>query len=235
MNAELGTLLAAAASIGFIHTVVGPDHYLPFVMIGKAKHWSSGRTLVLTFFCGIAHVLSSVVLGLVGIGLGVALRHVEKIESVRGDLASWALIAFGLAYFIWGMKPALQNRRHAHVHEHDGKMHTHTHQHVHGHIHVHEGNAKQVTPWVLFIIFILGPCEPLIPLLMVPAARASTSSLMLVTLLFSVTTVTTMLGMVLLARTGLNLLPLKTLEKYNHAIAGIVIFLTGLAIRFLGL
>jgi len=236
MHAELGTLLIAAASIGFVHTVVGPDHYVPFVMIGRAKHWSTARTLVLAFFCGVAHVLSSVVLGLIGIVFGVALNRIDWIESVRGNLAAWTLIAFGLAYFVWGMKPVLRGKPHAHAHEHhSGKMHMHTHVHSHGHLHVHDKNAGNITPWVLFTIFVLGPCEPLIPLLMVPAAKASTTGLVLVTALFGLTTVTTMLGMVLLALTGLNLLPLKPLEKYSHAVAGAVIFLTGLAIRFLGL
>ena len=236
MPSGLGTLLPAAVSIGFIHTVVGPDHYLPFVMIGRARAWPATKTLVLALGCGVAHVLSSVILGLVGIGFGIALNRLEWIESVRGDVASWALVAFGLAYFIWGMKPLFRNRPHAHVHGHaGGKTHLHTHVHAHGHLHVHEGNEKSITPWVLFTIFVLGPCEPLIPLLMVPAAKASATGLALVIVLFGVATVATMLVMVLLAWTGVNLLPLKVLEKYSHAIAGAVIFLTGLAIRFLGL
>jgi nickel/cobalt exporter len=47
--------------------------------------------------------------------------------------------------------------------------------------------------------------------------------------------VSTMLVMTALASAGWNLLPLRTLEKYSHAVAGAVIFATGLVIRFLGL
>jgi nickel/cobalt transporter (NicO) family protein len=233
MTGDLHALLIAALSIGFFHTVIGPDHYVPFVMIGRARRWTLPRTLAVTFLCGLAHVLSSVVLGLLGIAFGVALARLEWLESVRGSLASWALIAFGLAYFVWGMKPVFRDRRHAHAHAHeDGHVHTHAHGHADAHTHVHDGN---VTPWVLFTIFILGPCEPLIPLLMYPAAKSSTSGLAAVTAVFAAATVSTMLVMTGLASAGWNLLPFKTLEKYSHAVAGAVIFATGLVIRFLGL
>ncbi len=49
-------------------------------------------------------------------------------------------------------------------------MHAHEHTHDGEHAHVHESESSSITPWVLFVIFVLGPCEPLIPLLMFPAA-----------------------------------------------------------------
>ena len=33
MASDLNILLVTAASVGFIHTVAGPDHYLPFVVM----------------------------------------------------------------------------------------------------------------------------------------------------------------------------------------------------------
>jgi ABC-type nickel/cobalt efflux system permease component RcnA len=219
-----------------VHTVVGPDHYVPFVMIGKARRWGAQRILWLAFGCGVAHVLGSVLLGLFGIAFGVALRRLEWIESVRGDLASWALIAFGLAYFVWGMRPFLRARTHAHAHAHeDGKVHAHAHTHARGHVHVHGSEGGRVTPWVLFTLFVLGPCEPLIPLLMFPAARASTAGLVLVTAAFAAATVATMLVMTALALAGWNLLPTRALERAAHPAAGAVIFLTGLSLRLFGL
>jgi len=65
MNEELTILLITAASIGFFHTLLGPDHYLPFVAISKARDWSQTKTLLLTILCGFGHVLSSIILGLI--------------------------------------------------------------------------------------------------------------------------------------------------------------------------
>jgi len=72
MNEELVVLYITAASIGFFHTIFGPDHYLPFIVMSKARKWSMPKTLFITLVCGIGHIASSVILGLVGIAFGIA-------------------------------------------------------------------------------------------------------------------------------------------------------------------
>jgi nickel/cobalt transporter (NicO) family protein len=236
MTSELSILAATAASIGFVHTITGPDHYLPFIAIGRARNWKLRRTLFTTIICGVGHVLGSVVLGLIGIGLGLAVGQLEIIEGVRGDLAAWLLISFGLIYTAWGVRQAIRNRPHTHRHMHsDGTAHDHHHHHHEEHTHVHAEKNSSITPWALFVIFVLGPCEPLIPILMYPAARANTGGLILVTAIFGIVTIATMVGMVYLADRGMTFLPLKKLGRYAHVLAGTTIFSSGLAIRFLGL
>ncbi|MCB1182270.1 sulfite exporter TauE/SafE family protein [bacterium] len=238
MESDLGILAVTAATIGFVHTITGPDHYLPFIVIGRARRWGLGRTLTTTALCGLGHVLSSVVLGAVGIGLGVAVGKLEIIEGTRGEIAAWLLMSFGLLYAVWGLRQARRGRVHTHRHAHgDGTVHRHDHDHHAAHAHVHEAPAGQtnLTPWALFIIFVLGPCEPLIPILMYPAAQASLGGLVAVTAIFGVVTIATMLGMVVLADRGVRLLPLGAAERYAHALAGGAILGSGMAIRFLGL
>ena len=145
------------------------------------------------------------------------------------------LILIGSVYGIWGLCRGLKRKAHTHTHIHgDGSVHSHTHSHLGDHSHVHELKGK-VTPWVLFIIFVLGPCEPLIPLLMYPAAQGSWSSVGLVTLTFGIVTVGTMMTIVGLSAYGLLRLRLGFLEKYVHAFAGGIIVVSGLSIQFLGL
>ena len=48
MTVDLGLLILTAASIGFVHTLLGPDHYLPFVAMGQPARWSTRRTLWIT-------------------------------------------------------------------------------------------------------------------------------------------------------------------------------------------
>ena len=88
MSSELTVLLVTAVSIGFFHTLMGPDHYLPFVVMAVARKWSPARTGLITLICGIGHVLSSVVLGFVGVAMGLALRKLEAFEGMRGDWAA---------------------------------------------------------------------------------------------------------------------------------------------------
>jgi ABC-type nickel/cobalt efflux system permease component RcnA len=235
-------LAGTAAVVGALHTLLGPDHYLPFVVLGRARGWSFRRTAAVTLLCGGAHVGSSLVLGLAGIALGVAVSHLTHVETLRGVLASWGLIAVGLVYGAWGLHRALRGDRHVHVHPRP-LAHAHAHDHHQPHSHALEhGHThppppmewRRLTPWVLFVVFVLGPCEPLIPLVMVPAAAGNTRGVTLVAVAFSAATLAAMLAAVTVGRLGIDLLPLGRLERYTHALAGAAILVSGVGIRLLG-
>src|SRR3990172_6947200 len=70
MTQELLLLAGTAAVIGLVHTLLGPDHYLPFIVISKSGQWSLKKTATVTLLCGVGHVLGSVALGLAGDRLG---------------------------------------------------------------------------------------------------------------------------------------------------------------------
>ena len=76
MNVDLGLLVLTAASIGFIHTLLGPDHYVPFVAMGAARRWTTRKTLLVTSLCGLGHVAGSVAIGMIGIAIGVSLSRI---------------------------------------------------------------------------------------------------------------------------------------------------------------
>ncbi|MBC8313830.1 MAG: sulfite exporter TauE/SafE family protein, partial [Candidatus Cloacimonetes bacterium] len=233
---EIFILAFSAATIGFIHTILGPDHYLPFIVMSKSRGWNLSKTAIITILCGIGHVLSSVILGFIGLGFGIAVFKLEIFESFRGGLAGWLLIVFGFTYFVWGIHKAIRSKNHTHLHHHkDGTTHNHEHKHLSEHSHLHAKSGKNLTPWILFTIFIFGPCEPLIPLIMYPAAKFNLSAVFVVAIIFGLTTISTMLIVVLSSCFGLSKLPIQKFEKYSHALAGFVVFVCGVAINFLGL
>jgi nickel/cobalt transporter (NicO) family protein len=228
-------ILITAATVGFFHTLFGPDHYLPFIVMSKSGKWSYQKTFLITFLCGLGHIGSSVVFGMIGIAVGIAVSHLQVFEAFRGNIAAWLLILFGFAYFVWGLKNIFKNKphQHAHVHE-DGTVHEHTHNHQNEHTHIHE-SKRNLTPWILFTIFLFGPCEPLIPIVMYPAAQKSWANLAVVTGVFGAVTIGTMLTIITISYFGLSFLPLKKIEKYSPSLAGLVIFLCGISIQFFGL
>jgi ABC-type nickel/cobalt efflux system permease component RcnA len=237
MEESLLILLITAASIGFFHTLLGPDHYLPFIMLARSRGWTTVKTMFVTVLCGLGHVGGSIVLGLLGVVFGWSLNNIEIFESSRGNIAAWLLIIFGSIYLVWGLYRAYHNKPHTHWHKHaDGSVHRHIHNHSGEHKHVHEkAKGKSITPWILFIIFVFGPCEPLIPILIFPASEGSLIGLILVITTFSLSTILTMTGIVYLSVAGLKLFHLGKLERFSHAIAGAFIFLSGIGIQFLGL
>ena len=294
VSGELAVLVITAASVGFIHTLTGPDHYIPFVAMAKARSWSTLRTVVITLLCGAGHILSSVVLGLVGVACGIGVMKLEALEGMRGNIAGWLLVCFGFAYFVWGVRRAFKKKIHSHGHVHspssgplgesglppsprlrrtrrrspadlallagcpaalvelpvrlglggqaccgelhdDPMPHAHEHSHLGNHTHVHDEQMGRITPWILFTIFLFGPCEPLIPIVMYPAAKHNFAGLVLVTGVFGAVTILTMLGVVLASLWGMSVVRIGKTEHYAHALAGASILACGIAVQFLGL
>ncbi len=228
-------LIGTAMTVGFLHTLVGVDHTLPFVVLARANKWGLSKLLSVTALCGVAHVLSSVAIGAVGIGFGVAMDRIEWLEGVRGGLAAWLLIAFGLAYAVWGLVRAHRAKRHSHAHAHaDGTVHHHDHDHRSEHLHAH-GKGASLSVIGLFVVFVLGPCEVLIPMLMAPAFSHSWMVVVAVVAVFGASTLVTMLTIVTLGYYGMRWKGFDGMERHLHTISGAAIAASGLAIQVLGI
>lgn len=85
-------LLTTADAVGLVHTLAGPGHYLPFLVLAKARRWSTAKTAAITSACGLGHVGSSILLGLLGILAGVKLERLAGVENLRGQVVSWGLL-----------------------------------------------------------------------------------------------------------------------------------------------
>ena len=235
LPASGNVLIGTAATLAIVHTVLGIDHSLPFVALGRARGWTLRRTLAITSVCGLGHVASSVVIGIAGIGLGVAADSMLWLESARGELAAALLIGFGLAYTAWAIWRRLRRRAHSHVHAHpDGTVHSHPHTHEGEHLHPHDA-GRRLTVWTLFIVFLLGPCEPLIPLMVVPAVAGDWLLVAAVVTVFGLLTVAAMIVTVALAYRGLGLARVGGIGRYGDALAGVIVAASGAAVLWLGL
>ncbi len=86
----------------------------------------------------------------------------------------------------------------------------------------------------IFTVFILGPCEPLVPLVLAPAATGSWWLAGLLALVFAASTLTAMVAAVAVGRSGLGRLNVQPLERFGHALAGLVLAACG-AVMLAGL
>lgn len=207
---SLTVLIWATIATGFLHALA-PDHWMPFVSIGRAQKYSQTKLVGVTVLSGVAHVGSSIVLGGIGLLLGFSLTNLEAVESHRAEVAGLLLIGFGLAYGLWGLKQ------------------------VRSHRHALDDPHRAVTVWTLVIIFLLGPCEPLIPLMFVAAAHGG-HAVFLVSVLFAAITLVMMVVQTVLVYRGIDLFPwIRIPHQYSHIIAGLVIAGTGLLVMFLGI
>lgn len=232
MPSEIMLLIIAAVSIAFLHTISGPDHYLPFIALSKARGWSYAKTIKWTIACGLGHIASSVLLGLGGAALGWSLSSINWMENVRGGIAGWMMLLFGILYGAWGLYRAYKNNPHKHFDMEEGGA-LYVYQHRHGQA-VTPRERHKVTPWVMFIIFILGPCEPMIPLLYFPAAKNSWTGMLLLIFIYSIVTLVTMLSLVLLGQKGISFIKPGTLERHVHSLGGLTIAVCGAGMLFMG-
>ena len=225
----VSALLLTAFITAVVHTVTGPDHYLPFIAItgpdhylpfiaiAKSRNYGLKKTLFWTFVCGIGHIVSALLIALLFVYFSHWLTETKFnwIENNRADLAAYAMIGLGGAYLLWAVWHRL---RHKYGHEYHHEL-------------IESDNDKNISVWVLFIIFVLGPCEALLPILTASSVMGG-AVVVSTTLLFSFATIATMMVMVTVGMLGIKAMHLQKLQPYAHELAGGTIMACGLAIVF---
>lgn len=230
-------LLSSAAALGVMHTAIGVDHSLPFVVLAKTRSWSLSRTLSITAVCGVLHVMSSVLVAALGLFLGVAGSQLSAVEQTRGSWAAWVLVGFGLTYSVVALiKTRLRAAERA------DRVFSHRHG-KHGAYLVDSVDSEAMPACrlmpTLFIVFALGPCEALLPLLTASGITLSLAESGFVALVFSLATVATMLLLVLVGYLGVSSVPqferwAARLQPHSHVLAGVALSASGLVIQIFG-
>ncbi|GAC1388908.1 MAG: hypothetical protein NVSMB45_18760 [Ginsengibacter sp.] len=184
-----------------------------------------------TALCGCGHVWASVFLGLGGAALGWTMSKYKILENFRGGIAGWAMILFGIAYTLWGIRKYKKNMAHKHFELSDqGQLYVYEHRH--GAI-VTPGERHKVTPYVMFLIFVMGPCEPMIPLLYIPGVRNSISDLLILVFVYTACTLLIMFAMVFTGLYGFKLINTNKLEPFMPALSGFTILICGIGMTWL--
>jgi nickel/cobalt exporter len=112
-----GILITAAASTAAVHTLL-PDHWLPFVLLGRAQKWSLLKAAWFAGLSALVHVAVSLTLG--GLALGVGIGAARALGEKLGLLTGVLLCAFGAAYSIWAIRSGGHSHHHLFRHAHGG-------------------------------------------------------------------------------------------------------------------
>lgn len=204
---EIG-LLTSAGAAGVIHTLIGPDHTIPFIALAKTHNWPLKKTLAITAACGLAHVGIAWLTGMLLIKLSASPTSWAKTLAFQSHGAAWGLILFGALYLVWGLRAAFRRKE----------------------------TQTPGTPgaWILFLLFVFGPCEPLLPFLATAQGAGKPALIPFVTLIFGAATLGTMIAGVLL---GVGVLSkVKGFSgRWSPALSGGALLLSGLAVKFAGL
>ncbi len=89
-------------------------------------------------------------------------------------------------------------------------------------------------PWLIFAIFVFGPCESLVPLTLASYALAGAWGALAVTLVFAFATVSTILVTVALLTAGVDRLPFEFPHQWTTVLGGVSLVVCGFGMQWLG-
>jgi nickel/cobalt transporter (NicO) family protein len=230
-------LTVTAIATAAFHTLI-PDHWLPFVLIGRARGWRARTTALVSGASALIHTGLSVLLGLVSIRIGrEAMEAVgATLERVSGTL----LVVFGLAYAGWAWKKG--GHFHpggaiVHLGEQGPECDGHEGDSDPGHLHYHaderliEGGG---TRGVVYLALIVGvnPCVLVLPIILA-AAKHGAGMVGLVSLAYSATTIALMVGLSVAGVAGARRFEPPGAARYMEALSGLLIAAVGVVFWFL--
>ncbi|RRN64493.1 hypothetical protein [Caulobacter sp. 602-1] len=206
MNSTFFTSIAVTGfAVAFLHAAL-PTHWLPFVLVGRAQKWSTGRTLGVTLLAGLGHVGLTIALGLGLVVAGLAL------EPRLGGLFHWVvgglMVAVGLFYIARG--------RHNHALPEAGRR---------------SYASDRAAIIALVTLLTLSPCEAFLPYYLAGMQHGWQAFLVLSAVLLAATSAG-MLIFTSLSLAGFKRLGLQWVERYEETILGVALVLVGFAVAF---
>jgi len=201
------SLLIGSFLISLLHAVI-PNHWLPVLAIGRKEGWSLAETTRITFLSGLAHVLSTVLIGLLLAIIGNQLAgYIEDFSRIIG---SAVLILMGL-YFI------RQHYTHHHFHVNQKQINT---------------KSKKALLVSLVIAMFLSPCMEIEAYFLV-AGNNGWEQFIIIALLYSTISISGMLIWVRIAYKGMLRLNWHKLEHNAGIITGGILIATGILSFFI--
>lgn len=230
-DSTLYALLTTAALTALLHTLI-PDHWLPFVLMGRSQGWSIRTVALVSGLSALLHTGLSLALGLLatGIGVGVARTVGETMEQSGAVL----LIVFGLAYTVWAW------RKGDHFHPGGDRLHpadqsgscagdegpaNPEHLHYHADDDLIRGRPGRGA-FGLALIVGINPCVLAMPVVLAAAARGTTHA-GLVALAYGIPTIALMVGLSVLGVSGRFPIHLPGAARFAERASGILIALLG--------
>lgn len=201
------SIIIGSFLISLLHALI-PSHWLPVLAIGRRENWGLKETERVTLISGLAHVLSTIIIGIL-LGL-IGLELSENIEHFTHIIAPSILILIGL-YFV------RQHYVHHHFHLQNQKV---------------AGKPKSKIIGGLVIAMFLSPCLEIEAYFLL-AGTKGWWMLVSIALMYSIVSIAGMLLWIRLAYKGLLKLNWHRWEHNAGLISGGVLIVTGILSFFI--
>ena len=201
------SIIVGSVLLSVLHAVI-PNHWLPVLAIGKKENWTLREVTEVTFLSGLAHALSSFVIGII-IGY-IGLQLAENVRYFTHVVAPVILVILGL-FFIY------QHHRHKHFHLHQAPK---------------PARSKKKIIIALVVAMFLSPCMEIEAYFLL-AGTKGLWAVAIIAALYLLITVTGMVLWVRLAYKGILKLNWHTLEHNSGIITGYTLVATGVIAYFI--
>jgi ABC-type nickel/cobalt efflux system permease component RcnA len=228
----LTTVAATGFTVAFVHAAI-PTHWLPFVLVARARGWGRGKAIAVLALAGLGHVM---VMSILGLGIAWMGFHVEEHVEWFPRFAGGVLLAFA-AYYLWrqwrgtGICHHHPPGGHHHADEHCGEEKEHSHWHAE----LEESPLMSTTAgdWAavggLFGMLTLSPCEGFLPIYL-SAVQFGWRGFVVLSVILAFATFAAMTLFTWLALIGFDRFRLKSFERYEAGLLGSLFGVLGILI-----
>lgn len=209
-------IFLSSVLLSLVHAAI-PNHWLPLVAIGRVEKWSERETLAVTAITGMAHTISTIIIGIV-VGL-IGYKLSESYHFVSHTIAPAVLVFLGVFYLY-------KDYAHSKIHQ----------KHEHSHINVDElvrkNKTKRSIVASLSIAMFFSPCIE-VEVYYFTAARIGWLGIVTVSLTYFFITILGMIILVHFATKGVQKLRLHFVEHREKLISGLILIIVGLLAFFI--
>jgi hypothetical protein len=231
MNSPVLTTLALTGfTVAFFHAAI-PTHWLPFVLVARARGWSRGHAVGVAFLAGLGHVGVTTLLGLAIAWCGFQLD--EHIGAAFPWIVGGALAAVG-GYFLWRQWRGTGICHHHppgsphHADEHCGEAtdHSHWEDELKDSTLVEKKSGDWTAVSGLFVMLTLSPCEGFLPIYL-SAVRFGWRGFAVLSAILAVAALAAMTLFTWLALLGYERIKVRNFERYEAGLLGTLFLLLG--------
>ncbi len=201
------SIITGSLLLSLLHAII-PNHWLPVLAIGKKENWSLQEVTKVTFLSGLAHALSTIVIGII-LGL-IGSQLAGSVQYFTHYIGPAFLILLGI-FFIY------QHHRHRHFHLHNMPR---------------PAVSKNKIIGSLVVAMFLSPCMEIEAYFLL-AGTHGLWAIMLVAAMYFIISVTGMVLWVRLAYKGILKLNWHSLEHNAGIITGFILIVTGIISFFI--
>jgi len=204
MDARDINIFLGACVVGVIHGLL-PNHWLPFILVGRAQKWSTRTMALIALGAGVAHVAVAGAIAIMAMFFGMTL--LKGLSSI-GHIFQVAVLGFFGSLFLLLDIMSIGGHHHGHIDE--KRM----------------SDTAAITFLVLSLA--LSPCEALVPVYISVIPRNDPVLLLSLVVFSGAITVVTMLFLAMLAWWGIMRWKFGFVSRHERAVVGSVLVVLAL-------